>query len=127
MSSALSNHIKTASPADDDADKHTPFRCVQADRIGQVLAELDDLKAAMLTLANGQVRMEAKLDAIAIKQHDEDVAERTLSEVESDLAKKAREKREHAKTTLEVVKNVLTIAALLGADRLITYLGAHWH
>jgi hypothetical protein len=100
---------------------------VQADRIGQVLAELDDLKAAMLTLANGQVRMEAKLDAIAIKQHDEEIAERTLSEVESDLAKKDREKREHAKTTIELVKNVLTIAALLGADRLIAYLGAHWH
>ena len=100
---ALENH-PTPDPGADSDDKHTPFRCVQAGRIPQILAEIDNLSAAVLTVANSQARMEAKLDHLLTAKHDEEVAERTLSEIEQQEEKRAqkeslarREKQERRK------------------------------
>ena len=128
------NHVKTNSEGIDMPEKHSPFGCIQADRISQVLIELDDVKALCITLADGQSRLvagqerlETKIQRIIDREHDEEVVERTLSELDQERDRKAVAKRERLKTTADMVRTVLALGAFLGADRLIAYIAAHWH
>ena len=87
---ALSFHPKTK----DDGSR---FHCVQADRMAQLISEVDEIKATLITVANQLAQTHQVVTTLSAHLHDEEVAERTISEID----RRAKEEKEAARLQLK--------------------------
>ncbi len=126
--------VTTRNPSENEPEKHTPFRCVQNERINGWLSEMDALKAAVIVVSDGQAQIESKIDLLLTREHDknlaDEVAEATLSEVERDLERSKESQRVKAKDRAEWLRWAVTLTIGVlgggGVTHLLNYIAAHW-